>query len=189
MRAPAPPYAGEGAHALWHVSDAAGIRRFEPRRTPTASSDDEVVWAIDTRHLPLYWFPRDCPRATFWADDRTSEADAEHFLLGTASRVHAVEAPWLERLRTARPVAYRLPDAPFEPHPETGGYWVAREAVEPLDLTVLDDLLGRHAAAGIELRIVPALAPLWRRVVASTLQFSGIRLRNADPPIGESEER
>jgi len=28
------------------------------------------------------------------------------------------------------------------------------------------------------LRIVPALAPLWERVIGSTLEFSGIRLRN-----------
>jgi hypothetical protein len=40
------------------------------------------------------------------------------------------------------------------------------------------DLVGQHADAGIELRIVPELWPLWERVIASTLEFSGIRLRN-----------
>ena len=49
---------------------------------------------------------------------------------------------------------------------------------EPLECVELGDLLARHAEAGIELRIVPALTPLWERVVASTLEFSGIRLRN-----------
>jgi len=58
------------------------------------------------------------------------------------------------------------------------GYWVSRTAVEPLEAVELDDLLARHVAAGIELRIVPALAPLWERVIGSTLEFSGIRLRN-----------
>jgi len=43
------------------------------------------------------------------------------------------------------------------------------------------DVVDRHAAAGIELRIVPRLPPLWERVVASTLEFSGIRLRNLGP--------
>ena len=38
-------------------------------------------WAIDTRHLPLYWFPRDCPRGTFWATAATLPADAERRLL------------------------------------------------------------------------------------------------------------
>ena len=33
--------------------------------------------------------------------------------------------------------------------------------------------------AGNELRVAPALYPLWDRVIATTLDFSGIRLRNA----------
>jgi hypothetical protein len=183
MRAPAPPYRGEGSPALWHVSEDDAIRRFEPHRSQTALTEEALVWAIDTRHLPLYWFPRDCPRATFWADEQTTPDDAERFLLGTSARVHAIEAAWLERVRSARVLAYRLPGEPFEPHPEVGGYWVAREPVEPLELIELGDLLARHAEAGIELRLVPALAPLWERVIASTLQFSGMRLRNAAPPI------
>ena len=183
MRAPAPPYAGEGPDALWHVSEDAGIARFEPHRAPTALTDEPLVWAIDTRHLPFFWFPRDCPRGTFWAGPDTSPADAERFLLGTSARVHAAEAAWLDRIRDARVVAYRLPAESFAPHPEVGGYWVSRHSVEPLELVELGDLLARHAEAEIELRLVPSLAPLWERVVASTLEFSGMRLRNANPPI------
>ena len=63
----APPYLGEGPHALWHVSEEPKIERFELR--------GGRVWAIDTRHLPLYWFPRDCSRATFWAVSTTADAD------------------------------------------------------------------------------------------------------------------
>ena len=183
MRAPAPPYRGEGPHALWHVSEDTTIRRFEPHRSQTALTEEPLVWAVDTRHLPLFWFPRECPRGTFWADDETTPDDAERFLLGAATRVHAIEGAWLERVRAADVVAYRLPEKPFEQHPTVGGYWIAREAVEPLELTELGDLLARHAEAAIELRVVPALAPLWRRVIASTLQFSGCRLRNAAPPV------
>jgi hypothetical protein len=183
MRPPAPPYLGEGPHALWHVSEDASITRFEPHRAPTALTDEALVWAVDTRHLPLFWFPRDCPRGTFWAGPQTSAEDAERFLLGTTARVHAVEAGWLEAIRGAHIVAYRLPEEPFEPHPEVGGYWITHEPVVPVELDELGDLLARHAAAGIELRVVPSLAPLWDRVIASTLEFSGIRLRNADPPI------
>jgi catechol 2,3-dioxygenase-like lactoylglutathione lyase family enzyme len=58
------------------------------------------------------------------------------------------------------------------------GYWVSRQPVQPAELVELGDLLDRHAAAEIELRIVPRLPPLWERVVASTLELSGIRLRN-----------
>ncbi len=183
MRPPAPPYRGEGLPALWHVSEDDSIRAFHPHRSATALADEELVWAVDTRHLPLFWFPRDCPRGTFWAGPETSAEDEERFLLGAATRVHATEASWLDKIRHAGVLAYRLPEKAFRPHPEVGGYWVSREPVEPLELVELGDLLARHAEAGIELRVVPSLAPLWSRVIASTLEFSGIRLRNAQPAI------
>jgi hypothetical protein len=138
------------------------------------------VWAVDTRHQPFFWFPRDCPRGTFWAGAHTSCDDVGSFFGGRDRRVHAVEAGWVERIRSARVVAYRLPDETFEPHPEIGGYWVSRSEVAPLELVELGDLLARHADAGIELRYVEHIWPLWDQVVGSTLEFSGLRLSNAE---------
>jgi hypothetical protein len=69
-----------------------------------------------------------------------------------------------------------MPAATFERHDR---FWVSRSAVDPIELTELGDLLVLHADAEIELRIAPSLLELWGRVVASTLDFSGIRLRNA----------
>ena len=177
MRAPAPPYANEGPHALWHVSENASIRRFEPHVSATAERPEPLIWAVDTRHLPLYWFPRDCPRPCFWALGATTPDDAA--LLDGSRQVHAVEAGWLDRIRSARVVAYRLSEKPFA-H-EGDGFWVSRETVGPLELVQLGDLLTRHAEASIEVRPVSSLWPLWRRVAASTLEFSAIRLRNAQP--------
>jgi len=165
--------------ALWHVSEDGAIPRFEPRGRPEHDSPEPLVWAIDEQHVPAYWFPRDCPRGTFWAVDSTLAADVERFLTGDRRRrVHAVQSDWLDRVRTATLFAYELPDEPFEPYPRAAGYWVSRAAVEPLAVTPITDLLARHAAAGIELRIVPELGTLWERVAASSLEFSGIRLRN-----------
>ena len=172
MIEPAPPYRGEGPHALWHVSEDATIERFVPL--------EELVWAIDTRHLPLYWFPRDCPRATFWATSETSDDDVERWLDGDRTRrVHVMESVWLERMRTTRVVAYRLPESGFEPEDR---FWVTRETVEPLELVELGDLVERHERAGIALRTDANLLGLWGAVIASSLDFSGIRLRNASRP-------
>ena len=165
--------------ALWHISEDGAIARFEPRADPSHDSAEALVWSIDDDHVPAYWFPRDCPRGTWWATESTSDADVELFLGGDRSlRVHALQADWLDVFRRGRVFAYRLPPDTFERYERAAGYWVSREAVEPLEVQVLDDLTERHAAAGIELRIVPRLMPLWERVVASTLEFSGIRLRN-----------
>ncbi|MDX6486856.1 MAG: hypothetical protein QOF43_2009 [Gaiellaceae bacterium] len=174
---PAPPYAGEGPPALWHVSEDASIERFEPHHRPLHANDEPLVYAVDTRHLPLYWFPRECPRACFWANGATGTEDVEGWLGGDrARRVHMIEPGWLDRLRETRVFAYRLPEAMFE---RWDRFWVSREAVEPLELVELGDLVARHAAASIELRTDPDLLPLWDKVVNSTLDFSGIRLRNA----------
>jgi hypothetical protein len=170
MRPAAPPYLGEGPHALWHVSEDDSVRRFEPR--------EGKVWAIDTRHLPLYWFPRECPRATLWADPLTSDDDVERCLGGDrALRVHVVEPDWLPPLRTTRVVSYRMPEASFVQ--DENRFWISSAPVEPLELVELGDLVARHDAAGIELRTEPYLLRFWDAVACSTLGFSGIRLRNA----------
>jgi hypothetical protein len=170
----------ESTISLWHVSDDGAIARFEPRANQQHDSADPLVWAIDSEHVPAYWFPRDVPRGTFWAVDTTSDEDVERFLTGDrARRVHAIESSWLAQLRGGVVHAYRLPHETFERYERAAGYWVSREPVDPLEVVRHDDLLALHAEAGIELRLVPQLRPLWERVIASTLEFSGIRLRNA----------
>jgi len=182
MRAPAPPYRGEGPHALWHVSEDPDLEHFAPQRSRTGPTDEPLVWAIDTRHLPLYWFPRDCPRCTFWAGERTTSSDVALFLHanGTA-RIHVIEDLWLERVRAATLYLYRMPPATFSESLDTAGYWMSREPVDAIARVTIDDPIERHAAAGIELRTTVNLWPLWDEVVASTLEFSGMRLRNAQP--------
>ena len=182
MRAPAPPYRGEGPHRLWHVSEDPAIGRFVPHRAATAQTDDALVWAVDTRHLPLYWFPRDCPRCTFWAGPQSTAADVARLLGGDRSaRIHVIEDRWRERVATTELQLYRLPSATFTETPESAGFWVSRQPVEALARITIGDLVARHAAAGIALRTTDDLWPLWDEVVGSTLEFSGMRLRNAVP--------
>jgi hypothetical protein len=168
---------------LWHISEDDSIKRFEPRANPEHDSVEALVWAIDSAHVPAYWFPRECPRGTYWAVGETSDEDVERFLLGDRSlRVHLVQADWLHAVRSTRVVAYRLPPDTFEPYGRAPGYWISREPVAPLDVVEVGDLLDKHGEAGIELRIVPKLWPVWQQVIGSTVEFSGIRLRNLDSP-------
>jgi hypothetical protein len=110
----------------------------------------------------------------------TTEADRERFF-GAADRVHVIESDWLERMQACCLYAYRLPGEVFRPH-HVGGYWVTDREVEAIERAVVDDLVGRHARAGIEFRITPSIWPFWRQVTRSTVEFSGSRLHNAAPP-------
>jgi hypothetical protein len=166
---------------LWHVSEDDSIRKFEPRSNRHHDSREPLVWAIDTAHVPAYWFPRECPRATCWAVDETSDEDVERFLVGNRLlRIHVVQSDCLRSIRSTRLLAYRLPAETFERYENANGYWVSRQTVVPVDVVEVGDVLDRHAEAGIELRIVPALLPIWQQIIASTLEFSGIRLRNLE---------
>src|SRR5581483_7823485 len=103
--------------------------------------------------------------------------DVTRFLAGDrSSRVHVIEPQWLDPMRTTRAVAYRLPEETFE---RWDRFWISRQPVEPLELVDLGDLVERHESAAIELRTESNLLGLWDEVIASTLDYSGIRLRNA----------
>jgi hypothetical protein len=181
-REAAPAHEGEGPFALWHYSEDPSLGTFDPHSPATNPTAPPAVWAIDTRHAPMFWFPRDCPRGCIWPSAATTPEDRERFFGQSAvTRVHVIEGDWLARVRACRLFAYRLPTEPFRPHDQVGGYWTTDRTVEALERIEVGDLLDRHTEARIELRITPSIWPFWRRVVDSTLLFSGHRLRNAAP--------
>jgi Family of unknown function (DUF6886) len=162
---------------LWHMSEDPAIEVFVPHHRELHALDEELVWAVDTDRQWLYWFPRDCPRATWCAGAKTSDDDVERWLGGDRTRrVAVIETGWLDRMRAVELYAYRLPADTFEPWDK---FFVSRETVVPQEVVALGDLLARHAEAGTDFRVEPALYPLWDEVVETTLDFSGIRLRNA----------
>lgn len=167
---------------LYHFSEDPDIRAFAPHVAPTSIVADSYVWAIDEWHAPMYYFPRQCPRACFWPGAQTTPEDRERFFGGLdagARMVIAVESAWLDRTRSTQLYRYRMPEEPFTQGDVTGGHWVSRETVEPLSVEPVGDLLAALAGARVELRITPSLIDLWRRVIHSTMEFSGTRLRNA----------
>jgi hypothetical protein len=169
---------------LFHVSDQPGIARFDPRPAPSpdAGLAGEMVWAIDDAHLHNYLLPRDCPRVTFYAAPASAPADIERLLTGTSARhVVAIEARWLPEVLRHRLYCYELPPETFAVADDGAGYYISRQPVVPRAVTVIDDLLGELLRRDVELRVMPSLWRLRDAVVASTLQFSIIRMRNALP--------
>lgn len=172
---------------LLHFSEDPRIACFEPRLLPSRPGEPARVWAIDEAHAPLYYFPRDCPRVAFWATPRSTPEDIARFLAHTTARwVIAIESAWLDRVREARLYVYRLPGDTFasagaDEGGEGPGYYVSREAVTPMSVEPVGDLLARLVAAEIEVCLTPTLWPLYHALIPASLHFSMIRMRNARP--------
>jgi hypothetical protein len=163
---------------VFHISEDPGIERFEPR--PSEFTDEPVIWAVDDERLRNYLLPRDCPRVTGYAGRDTTAADRERFL-GNHKAIVAIEDRWLDRARFGCVCCYHLPADTFECHDEGAGYFVSRVAVRPVHVELRRNLLDELRRRGVQLRVLENLWPFRDAVVASTLQFSMIRMRNARP--------
>ncbi|HEY9228535.1 MAG TPA: hypothetical protein VIP11_17910 [Gemmatimonadaceae bacterium] len=165
---------------LFHISEDADIEEFIPRSA--GATLDALVWAIDARHLRNYLLPRDCPRVTYSAVPTTTGADREQFLAGH-NAVVAIETAWLERVRNARVFCYQLSPETFELLDAAAGYFVSRKSVRPQRVDVIDDTPARLQALDVELRVLSNLWDLHDSVAASSLEFSMIRMRHAEPRV------
>jgi len=169
------------AGQVLHFSEDPTIKRFVPHVAATSALGTPYVWAVDGDRCQDHWFPRQCPRVMAWAVDRTAPGEIERIIgAGCGTRVHAIEYAWLRAVIEVRLYAYRLPAAPFVPMGDPPHAVVAQVAVEPLGPPEpVTDLIELHEEAGIQLRVLDRLWPFWHQVTASTLEYSGIRLRNA----------
>jgi RimJ/RimL family protein N-acetyltransferase len=175
---------------LFHFSEDPTIEVFEPRPVRVSSPrppgldwlNGPLVWAVDDWHAPMFLFPRDCPRVMLWRTPQTTEADLDHWWRGDRRRrmqAH-IETAWLDRVREGRLYRYAFDAGAFERVEPAGGpgYHVARQAVRPVEVSLMGDLPAALAAADVELHVMHDLLPFngaWN----STLHFSGSRLRNA----------
>ena len=172
---------------LFHFSDDPGIEVFEPRpvRVPSDRGagrewlNGPLVWAVSEPYQALYLFPRDCPRIVVLRKPGADAADeALWFGERDCQAIGHIEWDWWERVRTTPLFRYELPVAPFEALGDAG-HFVSRTAVEPLAMHPLADLPAALQAAGVELRLMRRLTPLWDLWRTTTLHVSGSRLRNA----------
>jgi len=76
---------------------------------------------------------------------------------------------------------YEMAPETFELALEGAGYYISRVTVVPTVVIEIHDLIGEMLRRDVELRFVPDLWPLSDVVVASTLEFSNIRMKNAAP--------
>lgn len=164
---------------LFHFSENPDIKIFNPRTI--YDQTDAKVWTIDKYHAPHYYFPRDCPRVCVWPKEDTKEQDITRFFgMSQVNRMIAIETDWYDRVRKGSIYRYVFDSAEFELEEENAGYYVARRPVTPIEVERIDDLVTAILNEGIELRITPSLMPMKKHVLESTINFSMIRMRNAN---------
>jgi hypothetical protein len=164
---------------LFHVSETAGITRFEPRAgRPDPAAE---IWAISEARLHNYLLPRDCPRVTYYATATTTPEDRARFL-GDAASVVAIELAWAERARSTALSLYEFAGGDFTLRDEIAGYYTATAAQTPLEEVRIDSAMAALEERNVEVRLLESLWALREAVADSTLGFSIIRFRNAAPP-------
>ena len=163
---------------LFHVSEEASVAVFEPRPSTLFPSLGSVVWSIAESHLANYLLPRDCPRVTFCATQNTTDADRKRFDLIGSLRVVVISSDWIEQVRSAALYLYELPSTTFSLHDASAGYWLSTEGVAPLRVTLVTDVRKEILKRGAHLRAVDDLNRIQDVIVASTVDYSIIRMRN-----------
>jgi hypothetical protein len=163
---------------LYHFSEESNIQIFEPRKLEYRAQEPAMVWAIDEFHAPHYFFPRDCPRVCIWPRDDTTDSDLKRFFgHSNTTRIVAIESGWFERAREAALYRYTFESEYFTLYEPNAGYYTTIEKAQPISVERIDDLIGNLISHGIELRITPSLLPLRDAILASTVNFSMIRMR------------
>ena len=164
---------------IYHVSETPGLARFHPR--PDAQGH-ERVWAIGESRLHNYLLPRDCPRVTYYPSATTTPADRQAFFsIADRQSVVAIEHSWLAALQLTRLHVYEFVANQFVLEDAIAAYYVCPHAVTPTSHREVADPLTELFNRGVELRVLSTLWPLRDAVVASSLAFSIIRMRNARP--------
>lgn len=174
-------HAWDGALVLlYHFSEDPSISVFMPRQLSYRLDEPAMVWAINGYYGVNYYFPRDCPRICLSVREGTTAEDRERFFgMSSTDRLVAIESSWLERLRKAVLYRYTFDETEFELYDANAGYYTAAQEVKPVAVERMDDLLSWLIDAGVELRVTPSLKQLRDAVLASTLGFSLIRMKNA----------
>ena len=166
---------------LFHVSEDNTIKVFIPRAAPTANGNvsGEAVWAIDEDHLAHYLVPRDCPRIALRASAETTMEDRIKFFPDKHERVLAVEFGWYSKIKSGKLYIYELPVDGFEYVDSIAGYAIARQSVVPVAMIEVTNLVEEIIRRGYKLRLLPNLQALHDQALASTVQYSILRMRNA----------
>jgi len=176
------PDSSNQCNRLFHISEQAGLNLFKPRPSPSHFENiaGDVVFAISNELLHNYLLPRDCPRITYYATEKTTERDKEKFFgKSIADYIVIVESGWYKRIAEAVLYCYEFSADNFLLIDACAGYYVSYKAEIPIGEIQVNNIMAELLKNNIELRFTPSLIELAGAVAVSSLNFSLIRMRNA----------
>lgn len=166
---------------LFHVSEESDIEVFHPRipRRTDIDNSKGLVWAINEECLPNFLTPRECPRVTYYATEKTSEEDIErYFSYETSKHVVAIERHWYETMNNTILYLYEFEDTNFYLQDEIAGYYVSEVDQFPINKVKITDLFGELLKRNVEVKMVDDLLDLRDKIILTTLNWSMCKMGN-----------
>lgn len=166
---------------LFHISEEKDISLFVPRKPSRADmqASPPLVWAINEECIPNFLTPRNCPRVTYYATEKTSAAERARFFSSHSNHVVAIENEWYKQMCETALYLYEFNPEAFYLQDAVAGYYVSETAQKPIAKTVVTDLFFELFRRNIEVRILPELITLKNQVLLSGLPYSLCRMANA----------
>lgn len=167
---------------IYHVSEEGEIEVFKPRPSPSSfpGLTDPVVFGISENLLHNYLVPRNCPRLGYYAGEKIIPEDKERYFSSGAEYIMALESDWMDALQRTTIYAYEFNSKGFSLIDACAGYYISKQEVKPLSIRKIDNCLKELLSKkNLELRFLPSLWELADQVVASSLNYSLIRMKYA----------
>lgn len=167
---------------LLHVSEESNIEIFEPRIPYRIDIDNSkgLVWAINEKCLPNFLTPRDCPRVTYYRNDKSTDEDInKYFSSKTSTHVVAIEHKWFEVMKNTTLYLYEFDPSNFYLQDEIAGYYVSESSQIPINKIIITDLFSELFKRKVELRVVDSLWDLRDEIINTSLNWSMCRMGNA----------
>jgi len=166
---------------LFHVSEESNITKFIPR-IPIRDDMDKskgLVWAINEHCLPNFLTPRDCPRVTYHAHEKTTSDDIAKFFSSSSRHCVAIEYGWHTKMLSTTLYIYEFEGANFYLQDECAGFYVSEKIEYPINVQKYENLYDALFHRNVEVRLLNNLWQLGCAVQASSLNWSLCRMRNA----------
>jgi len=170
---------------LFHVSEEPNIIEFVPRIPHRKDIDRSkgLVWALNERCLPNFLTPRNCPRVTYHATDKTTPEDIAKFFSSASRHTVAIENGWYDQMTKTTLYIYEFDttnfyrqNSNFRLQDEVAGYYVSEQAEIPISVAKYDNLFKELFIRDVEVRILTSLWELGDAVQQSTLNWSLCRM-------------